>query len=106
MKLEFGKFLTCSTGNILGNDALRLDEATKQNMGSVPALIVYKYAEGYFVYVSNDPKVFETSQREVQSEGYSSSLFGLLKLAYENKCDFLRIDCDGPEVDGFKTFEW
>lgn len=30
----------------------------------------------------------------------------LLELARSNACKWLRLDCDGPAVPGFPTFDW
>lgn len=37
---------------------------------------------------------------------YSKHLHSLLRLARDNDCEYLRVDADGPVLEGFPVFDW
>ena len=36
----------------------------------------------------------------------NGNLKEVFKIALDNGCQFIEIDCDGPVIDGLKTFNW
>jgi len=100
-KLEFNKELVLSTGHITGNDDKLLNTFTSSE------LCVYDYEYGYriAVFEYND-ELFQKSLQVIMEEGYSESFCTLLLLAKEQKCQWLRLDCDGMVYDQLETFEW
>lgn len=59
---------------------------------------VYDKAEfGYWIWCGTD---FDSNST------IPEDLMACIKLAKENNCDWLCLDCDGCEVDGLPTYEW
>ena len=46
------------------------------------------------------------SDTAIKAEGYSDALVNLLKIAKENGCKFLQLDCDGVEYENLPKFDW
>lgn len=84
-----------STAHITEADAKALKEMVEHWN---PALIVYELAEyGWLIYVSQFPLLNANISPELQH---------LLEAARAQGCTFLRLDRDGPVIDGLPTFEW
>jgi hypothetical protein len=87
--MEITKALCLSTAHIKPETAKWLDG------GSLP-FTVWRSDYGWFMYAGPDR----------DREGFPADLSACLDAAAEAECDFLRLDGDGPEVDGLETFEW
>lgn len=99
-QLEIQRYLTVSTAHITEEDMKRLNlrKATSDTI-----LILNSFDYGVSVYVgSHEEPAWETAK----TEGFSSGLQNMLKLALDNDCRYLKLDCDGPTVEGYKTYNW
>lgn len=56
---------------------------------------------GFLIYTGLDDT---TSDNKV--EGFSDAFNNLLKLAKDNGCKFLQLDCDGVEYEDLPKFDW
>lgn len=101
---QIGKFLDCSTCHITSSDALMLKNDAR--IRGEDCLIVYAYAEGFFVHVNHDMELFVEQMRRLAARNYSNALDHLLRLARSLDCWFLRLDADGAAYEGLETFEW
>lgn len=94
--LEISKVLTVSTSHITEEVAKQLDRESKTNEY---ALSVYNKDDyGWWICVPEDCKSV--------CGHIPSCLRKLIELATTNDCNWLCIDCDGPEVDGLETYSW
>lgn len=93
MQLEIQKMLACSTSHVTQDDTICLSEEE--------GLVAHEYKEGFFVHVPD-----AACDDELVAIGYSPAFLALLKLARANDCDYLTLDCDGPEIEGLQTFDW
>jgi len=93
MSLEIHKTLVISTVHIEESD---LDVIAND-------LISYELDEyGWLIYVN-----LEHANDILFTEyAVSDALISAIKLAQNNDCLYLRLDRDGPEVDGLSKFDW
>lgn len=95
-KPVIGTILDVSTGHITKSDYGLLDDAFVTKEGT---FTVYKYEEGYFIHISPDTN--KNTYQQAEKEGYSEDFINLTRIAFNLKCWFLRLDCDGivyPEL--------
>jgi len=100
-KYEIEKSMVFSTAHITKDDNEKLEVEATTN--STPILVVYRYEYGFLIFVHPDK---EDGEFELIKEHYSQELFDLVKLAHDNKCTYLKLDCDGQEFKHLKTFDW
>ena len=93
MELEIEKSLVASTGHIRWATSKWLDADA-----DACHLYVTAYEEGWRVYVGSAP--LEPDPR------IPTDLYVLLKLAADNSCKWLRLDCDGETLTGYQQFNW
>jgi len=103
-KYEIEKFFVVSIAHISSNDNDGLQYATnKNNMiedQSHPCnIVVYQYEFGWFVWI--DPQMTFNDYK-----GYSNTFKRLIIMAKKLKCQYLKIDQDGPQYDNFEIFDW
>lgn len=99
---EIQRYLVVSTGHISKMDSKGLDwEWSDDNidLNHLHKLIVYKFEYGWILWI--DTKLIFSDYK-----GYSPAFKHLIKLAKKNKCQYLKIDRDGPEYDGLTLFDW
>ena len=84
--LEIARMLTVSTGHIKTIDILNDLEATEATMISDDGIILY---------------IGDCTWKK-----FTPELEQFVKLCRENDCDYLRFDCDGPEVKGITIYTW
>ena len=97
---DIAKILTISTAHITEetSDALNRDPH-ENNLG----LSVYNKSDyGWFIYISEMEK--ESLQRE--DTNMPADLKACFELAIKNDCEWLCLDCDGPEYDELPTYDW
>jgi len=99
------KNLDISMEHISQEDALMLDKHALYDVPITP-VVVYKYDEGYFVYVPDGAENFSDTVASAKGAGYSKEFIDVLKLARTNGCKYAQIDCDGETYDGHRIFEW
>lgn len=98
--LEISKMLTVSTTHVTEATykALLLD-----NMRNEIMLPIYVkcagYGQSFGLYIYLEPTCIEQGK-------IPEDLMPLVKLAQENNCNILCLDGDGPELDGYQTYEW
>ena len=99
------KNFDCSTAHITAEDNRRLLEAIGDPQAPV---IVYKYAEGYFIYVPTETDAFigGTEKETIKAYGFSDAFINLLKVAADLGCKYLQLDSDAMEYEDLPTFEW
>ncbi len=90
----------CSTTHITKKDDERIKASVDSNEIDI---IAYPYAEGYFIFVSEDE---EGQERTMRAVGYSNAFINLVTRARKNGCKYLQLDCDGTIYEQFPTFDW
>lgn len=99
-RLDIEKMLTLSTAHITEETSGKLE--TEPNTDDM-SLCVYEKAEyGFFIYID------ENVIRRIadNDNAIPEDLRACLKLAIDNDCKVLCLDCDGIEVDELQTYEW
>ncbi len=95
-KLEIQKYLVASTAHVTQEDMRRLRfPSTTVNSHEFP------YGETIYVGTQQEPM-----WKLTESEGYSNSMQDMLKLALKNHCAYLKLDCDGPIIEGYIVHDW
>jgi hypothetical protein len=95
--LEINTELVVSTAHIPGS--------TNAYLKSNPSLLaVYENEYGYRIYVPRENEIYGAVQALMECG--NCELAKLIRLAQVNKCKWLVLDCDGPDVKGFKRFDW
>ena len=95
--MDIAKVLTISTAHITEETDRKLqDESEVNNM----CISVYDKAEdGYWIYI--DPY-----DRLMCHKNIPADLLNCIKLARQNDCRWLCLDCDGEEVPELPTYDW
>lgn len=44
--------------------------------------------------------------KQLRAFGFSEAFLKLYNLAHKQRFHYLKLDCDGDEIDGLQTFEW
>ena len=98
--MEIAKMLTLSTAHISEESVVMLErEVDKDKMG----LIVYTKGEfGFWIYC---PAAL-IEDEEYGKEYIPEDIWNCMKLAQDNDCTWLCLDCDGEIIDELPTFEW
>lgn len=97
--MEITKALCLSTVHIHPTTARWLDDGHNQ-IGNCP-FTVWEASYGYFIPVCSATEPSEAWRAAVPDE-----LQRLMLVAGTADCTFLRLDNDGPEVDGLPVFDW
>lgn len=103
--LEIGKLLTISTAHISRETADLLELAVKDDTDLSLPVVFTKGEYGYVVHISEEL----TGDRNTDLNLYSDTpedLYECQKLAMENGCDWLVLDCDGDYADGLPVYDW
>lgn len=98
------KNLEVSTLHITQRDANLLDVAA--DCPGAPPVVVYKYPEGYFLYVPESTADFKDTILIAHKVGFSQGLLNLMANAYQNKCEYVHLDCDSEVYPDLPTHEW
>lgn len=103
IEYEIQRSLVVSTGHINKKDRDGIDFYAKSSVGSDEEhpyrIVVYIFEYGWLVWV--DPKFTSPDYK-----GFSPTFKKLIKLAKTHKCQYIRIDRDGPQYDGLEIFTW
>lgn len=92
--MEITKMLTLSNCHIQGSTADFLNNEKRSE------LVVYpKLDYGWFIYV--DSEYIEDELQHIPEE-----LANLIRIAKEQECTWLCLDCDGLIEEGLPTFNW
>lgn len=99
--LEISKMLTISTAHVTKDtfEALLLDGIRNEIMLPVYAKITPDNEQNFGLFIYVEPTCVEQGQ-------IPEDLMQLIKLAQENDCSILCLDGDGPEVEGYQTYDW
>lgn len=92
---EIERTLVLSTGHITIHD----NNLLKHNSDVMADEFSYTIRLG-------DPLDFWYTLLEFSNKGYSAALCNLLKLAGKLKCQYLKLDADGPLRDDLPQFKW
>jgi hypothetical protein len=118
---EVGRFADVTTGHMTRQDCLLLEggaksvflRSTVQTARSMPdsmtysGPIVYAYAEGFFVHVSNEKEYLEEGLTFASNGiGFSDQFKRIMREAHRQKLWFVRFDADGADYDRLETFAW
>ena len=97
--LEIEKILTLSTAHItLDTNNMLIRESDPNFCG---CLTVYSKDDyGFFIFVP------DMEQLEADGLNIPNDLMCCMKLASENGCSWLCLDCAGSEAEGLVTYEW
>jgi hypothetical protein len=94
---QIDRALVLSTSHITYATSLVLDDA--HSTYDMPSTIVWP-CYGYFIWV-------DTDWRNVSKDAERfPELAGILAFAQARGCQWVRLDCDGPEMAGLPTFDW
>jgi len=85
-----------STAHITREDAARLDQ---EAIGHPPV----RYPLGEYGWLINVEPSDWVTMKEL---GYSDALLAILMRCKKENCSFLRLDRDGPTVEGLTVFDW
>jgi len=99
-KLEIRKTMVLSTGHVTLNVAHILDEYRSQPDGFD---LCWKQIE--YGWLFRKTKI-DYSELEYEGRGIPRCLRNCLDLAAANDCDFLILDCDGPQVEQLPFYNW
>lgn len=66
-------------------------------------LWIDQYRYGFLINVQDFD---EDTLAQIASEGLSLALTNLVRRTAELGCDWLRLDCDGPELKDTPKFDW
>lgn len=94
MDLEIDKIVTVSTGHVSKETAAMLEA------GTVSTATFAKGEYGWFVYAGS------YDENLPNGDTMPAELGALINLAGRNGCVWLVLDCDGPILEGFPTFDW
>lgn len=94
--LEITKMITVSTVH------LRKETCDDLDNDNVPITYYKKGEYGYFIHIWVDELGNVIESLKMQHE----DLAKLICFAYSLGCEWLCIDCDGPEVDGLDKYGW
>lgn len=99
-QLEIQNYLVVSTAHITLTDMRRLSSGdTKRDS----MLILNSFDYGENIYTGDYKK---PAWKIAEAEGFGSGLQNMLKLALDNGCRYLKLDRDGPVVEGYKIYDW
>lgn len=99
-EFDITKIITLSTTHITENTARLLDDEPNTN---TLGLTTYKKADyGWFIYIADYIKT------NILNDAVSlpDDLKLCLKTAVNNNCEWLCLDCDGPEYDKLPKYNW
>jgi len=108
MELEIEKSLVASTAHVLQSDMELLEQEN-----SYP-YTVHNTEYGAMIYIVKDMTIPVEQSVEFITDGHDLELLvafsrdfrRLLRLAQQNDCTWLRLDCDGSEIEGLTRHEW
>ena len=111
MKLEIEKVVNLSTAHITERDNHHLAECTKDDHPELTysqAGWVISTGYGFMVFVPPKGNGEEVAEHVhgFKQVGMSKEFIALFKLAAEQGCTWLRLDCDIPTVEGLQVFDW
>ena len=98
MKIDTFKVMDCSTAHVTNrdiNDLLKRDDCP---------VCSYPYDCGTFVYVCQTD--IEGAILLMKDLGFSQEFINLMRLARENDCKYIRLDCDGMRYKDIPSFDW
>ena len=106
MKLDIDKVLNLSTIHITEDDNIILTQITEDGHPEAGWVISTDY--GFMIFVPPGGNTEEVAEHVhgFKQVGMSNAFIDLYKLAAEQQCTWLRLDCDIPEVDGLQIFDW
>ena len=111
--LEFQKILVVSTGHIPRSQALLLESMASdfsQAKEDERGMEILEYMEGLLLYVYKPEKEENVNEwldlMFHEWKGVGAEVRKLYELASKNECDYLKLDRDGPEIEGMELFEW
>ena len=100
------KNFDCCTSHITKADASLLDRVAKGLLAQENPPIVYKYEEGYFIYVPEDHEGIVADANNAAALGFSPAFVNLLAVTRTQGCKYLQLDCDAMEYEDLPTFNW
>lgn len=105
--LEITKILTISTAHLSERDDRLLQANNDPEVGSWFQMSYQGDTDlvGYMVHVTCDD-IEEEYKVRLREEGWSPAIAAIQQFAKDHDCDYVRLDPDGPTVDGLETYEW
>jgi hypothetical protein len=98
MKIDTFKTMDCSTAHVTNKD---INELLKRDDCPVCS---YPYDCGTFVYVYQMD--LEGTLQMAKEYGFSAEFINIFKMARENDCRYIQLDCDGTLYNDLPTFDW
>lgn len=95
------KFVDASTEYITYEDSLKLLEDPE----AFPSRVI-THEFGWWINVPEVKLLDEDWIQRMKCEGYSDRFINLIKMASENDCWWINLDCDGTNVDGLEPIAW
>lgn len=98
-KKATGKYLELNSGHITGDDNKTIIKGIQDPECPI---IIYNYAEGYFIHLSQE----KVLSKALKAYGFSNEFIYIYTEAAKNKFYFLRIDRDGFAHQNLPIFDW
>ena len=103
--LEIEKNLVVSSCHITEEDDKLLGSISDSSVLSVD-----RHRYGFLAHIPGEPSDVKDVLGKLPGEGFSESFVALMAKAFRVKAEegvsFLKIDCDGPVVEGLDVHEW
>lgn len=96
-QLEIQRYLVVNISHINPRDMNRLKK------GSDTSLILNEFEYGVSIYTGDKR---EPAWKIAEDEVFSFGTQTMLKLALDNDCRYLKLDRDGPVVEGYAVYDW
>ena len=110
MKLEKMSVLVVSTHITLLDNSMLITFSGPDSGHNLPSSNLRSAEDeyGYFVWAGSldDEEATASHLHELGREGYSNDFIGVLQLALENDCPYVRLDRDGPVYKGLPKHNW
>ena len=95
MKPEISRMITISTSHITKETAKNLNSYEFYTL-DMP-ISVFDYDYGWFIFVPKHCRNFNNIPDDLRK---------CAEFAIKNDCEWLRLDCDGIEVDELERYDW
>lgn len=104
MNLEIMQVLVVNSGHITKEESELFEAASLDTTGNSVELpgnmsgpMSWQYGWMFYIGERGD---------SVTTEGMSPGLAAVIELAWNEKIEWVRFDCDGPKLDNIPTYDW
>ena len=94
--LEIAKMLIISTAHVSQETAKLLEGGDYKDVSELPLMFTWG-DYGWLIWADCEPE---------EENGFPDDLQRCMDFSSKNGCAWLRLDCDGDQVDGLEYFDW